>query len=68
VTNVAMMSVSPVPKEPAAGGGFFMLPNEGIADARIAGASRIAVRVLCYNGEAAIGKVVADFNAVRRRR
>ena len=45
-----------------------MLPNEGIADAGIAGGSRIAVRVPCYNGEAAIGKVVADFSAARRQR
>jgi hypothetical protein len=45
-----------------------MLPNEGTADTGIAGASRVVVRMLCYNGEAAIGKMVADFNAARRWR
>src|ERR1700743_2749876 len=40
-----------------------MLPTEGMTDAGIGGASRIAVLVPCYNEEAAIGKVVADFKA-----
>ena len=41
-----------------------MLPTEGNADAAgIVGSSRIAVLVPCYNEEAAIGKVVADFRA-----
>jgi glycosyltransferase involved in cell wall biosynthesis len=42
-----------------------MLPTEGTTDAaaEIAGTSRIAVLVPCYNEEAAIGKVVADFRA-----
>ena len=42
-----------------------MLPTErGDADAaEIVGSSRIAVLVPCYNEEAAIGKVVADFRA-----
>jgi hypothetical protein len=34
-----------------------MLPSDGSAG--IVGSSRIAVLVPCYNGEAAIGKVVA---------
>jgi hypothetical protein len=39
-----------------------MLPSDGSADAAgIVGSSRIAVLVPCYNEEAAIGKVVADF-------
>ena len=42
-----------------------MLPTDGSADAaaEIVGRSRIAVLVPCYNEEAAIGKVVADFRA-----
>jgi glycosyltransferase involved in cell wall biosynthesis len=41
-----------------------MLPTEGsAAAAEIVGGSRIAVLVPCYNEEAAIGKVVADFRA-----
>lgn len=41
-----------------------MLPSGGSADAaEIAGGNRIAVLVPCYNEEAAIGKVVADFRA-----
>ena len=41
-----------------------MLPTEGNADATgIVGSSRIAVLVPCYNEEAAIGKVVADFRS-----
>ena len=41
-----------------------MLPADGIADAAgIVGSSRVAVLVPCYNEEAAIGKVVADFRA-----
>jgi glycosyltransferase involved in cell wall biosynthesis len=39
-----------------------MLPSEDAA-AGAAGTSRIAVLVPCYNEEAAIGKVVADFRA-----
>src|SRR5436189_201708 len=42
-----------------------MLPTDGNVDAaEIVGSSRIAVLVPCYNEEAAIGKVVADFRAV----
>jgi len=41
-----------------------MLPTDGNVDAaEIVGSSRIAVLVPCYNEEAAIGKVVADFRA-----
>jgi glycosyltransferase involved in cell wall biosynthesis len=41
-----------------------MLPSGGSADAaETAGGNRIAVLVPCYNEEAAIGKVVADFRA-----
>src|SRR5689334_20130823 len=41
-----------------------MLPADGnAAAAEIVGSSRIAVLVPCYNEEAAIGKVVADFRA-----
>jgi hypothetical protein len=41
-----------------------MLPSDGSADAAgIVGSSRIAVLVPCYNEEAAIGKVAADFQA-----
>ena len=42
-----------------------MLPSDGSgqAAAEIVGRSRIAVLVPCYNEEAAIGKVVADFRA-----
>ena len=45
-----------------------MLPTELPAQARagaaeIVGGSRIAVLVPCYNGEAAIGKVMAGFRA-----
>src|ERR1041384_5473678 len=41
-----------------------MLPTDGSVDAAaIVGSSRIAVLVPCYNEEAAIGKVVADFRA-----
>src|SRR5262249_17284902 len=41
-----------------------MLTAEGSADAAgTVGRSRIAVLVPCYNEEAAIGKVVADFRA-----
>ena len=41
-----------------------MLPTDGnVAAAEIVGSSRIAVLVPCYNEEAAIGKVVADFRA-----
>ena len=42
-----------------------MLPTEGSAEptADLAGRSRIAVLVPCYNEEAAIGKVIADFRA-----
>ena len=40
-----------------------MLPTDGDVDAAaIVGSSRIAVLVPCYNEEAAIGKVVADFS------
>jgi glycosyltransferase involved in cell wall biosynthesis len=40
------------------------MPTDGNADAaRIVGSSRIAVLVPCYNEEAAIGKVVADFRS-----
>src|ERR1051325_9331229 len=48
-----------------AGGGRPMLPTgEGSsAAAEITGSSRVAVLVPCYNEEAAIGKVVADFRA-----
>jgi glycosyltransferase involved in cell wall biosynthesis len=44
------------------GDGCQMLPSEDAA-AGAAGTSRIAVLVPCYNEEAAIGKVVADFRA-----
>src|ERR1700749_3242659 len=37
--------------------------EQSAGDAGIASASRIAVLVPCYNEEAAIGKVVADFRA-----
>src|SRR3954466_12564692 len=42
-----------------------MLPTEGSADAAagIVGSNRVVVLVPCYNEEAAIGKVVADFRA-----
>jgi glycosyltransferase involved in cell wall biosynthesis len=41
-----------------------MLPIDGNVDAaEIVGSSRIVVLVPCYNEEAAIGKVVADFRA-----
>jgi hypothetical protein len=41
-----------------------MLPTDRNVDAaEIVGSSRIAVLVPCYNEEAAIGKVVADFRA-----
>jgi len=42
-----------------------MLPTEGSAEptADLAGRGRIAVLVPCYNEEAAIGKVIADFRA-----
>src|SRR5947207_7193389 len=41
-----------------------MLPIDGNVDvAEVVGSSRIAVLVPCYNEEAAIGKVVADFRA-----
>src|SRR4029079_6790543 len=41
-----------------------MLQTDGnVAAAEIVGSSRIAVLVPCYNEEAAIGKVVADFRA-----
>src|SRR4051812_514806 len=42
-----------------------MLPTEGSADAAagIVGSNRVVVLVPCYNEEAAIGKVVADFRS-----
>ncbi|MGZ5826708.1 MAG: hypothetical protein ACXWIO_11940 [Croceibacterium sp.] len=42
-----------------------MLPTDGSVDAaEIVGSSPVVVQVPCYNEEAAIGKVVADFRAV----
>jgi len=41
-----------------------MLPTDGSAEAAgLVGSNRVAVLVPCYNEEAAIGKVVADFRA-----
>ena len=59
--NVTSASSHPT----AAAGEAPMLPTDGSADAaaEIVGSSRIAVLVPCYNEEAAIGKVVADFRA-----
>lgn len=48
----------------AGGSGFMVLTEEsGQAPAEIIGRSRIAVLIPCYNEEATIGKVVADFRA-----